>query len=83
MISRDSIESAYCFFHQKERVYVYSTLDWQKDDIEQAICGYVDSMDRALYARLADGKKDFLLDHSTFASDLARAVEVLDCLMQQ
>ena len=83
MISRDSIESAYCFFHQKERVYRYSALDWQKDDIEQAISGYVDGMDRELYALLADGRAGFLLDHTTFADDLAQAVEALDRLMHR
>ncbi len=83
MISRDCIESAYCFFHQKERVYRYSALDWQKDDIEQAIGGYVDGMDRELYALLADGRADFLLDHTTFADDLVRAVDALDTLMRQ
>ena len=36
MISKDSIESAYCFIHQKWRVYKFSTIDWQKDDIEYA-----------------------------------------------
>lgn len=83
MISRDCIESAYCFFHQKERVYRYSAIDWQKDDIEQAIGGYVDGMDRELYALLADGRVDFLLDHTTFAGDLAQAVDALDRLMRQ
>ncbi len=83
MISQDSIESTYCFFHQKERVYRYSTLDWQKDDIEQAIGGYVDGMDRELYACLSNGRADFLLDHTTFAHDLAQAVDTLDRLMHQ
>ena len=34
MITKDSIETAYSFLHQKQRIYVHSTLDWQKDDIE-------------------------------------------------
>ena len=33
MITKDSIETAYSFLHQKQRIYVYSTLDWQRDDI--------------------------------------------------
>ena len=37
MITKDSIETAYSFLHQKQRIYVHSTLDWQKDDIEIAI----------------------------------------------
>ena len=40
MITKDSIETAYSFLHQKQRIYVYSTLDWQKDDIEIAIASY-------------------------------------------
>ena len=37
MITKDSIETAYSFLHQKQRIYAHSTLDWQKDDIELAI----------------------------------------------
>ena len=37
MITKDSIETAYSFLHQKRNVYIHSTLDWQKDDIEYAI----------------------------------------------
>ena len=37
MITKDSIETAYAFFHQKHRVYIYSNMDWQKDDIEYAL----------------------------------------------
>ena len=40
MITKDSIETAYSFLHQKQRIYVHSTLDWQKDDIELAISDY-------------------------------------------
>ena len=53
MISHDSIETAYCFFHQKERVYAHSNMDWQKDDIEYAISSYVDEMNPKLYALLS------------------------------
>ena len=41
MITKDSIETAYSFLHQKRNVYIHSTLDWQKDDIELAIGSYV------------------------------------------
>jgi len=44
MITKDSIETAYSFLHQKQRIYVHSTLDWQKDDIEIAIASYADEM---------------------------------------
>ena len=52
MITKDAIESAFCFFHQKQRIYQYSTLDWQKDDIEYAIGDYVDNMNKELYSSL-------------------------------
>ncbi len=44
MITKDSIETAYSFLHQKQRIYVHSTLDWQKDDIELAISDYANDM---------------------------------------
>ena len=44
MITKDSIETAYSFLHQKQRIYVHSTLDWQKDDIEMAISNYANDM---------------------------------------
>ena len=37
MITKDSIETAYSFLHQKQRIYVHSTLDWQKDDIKMTL----------------------------------------------
>ena len=49
MITKDSIETAYSFFHQKERIYLHSTLGWQRDDIEYAIESYVDDMNPELY----------------------------------
>ena len=33
-IGRDCIESAYCFIHQKLRVYEFSNNPTQRDDIE-------------------------------------------------
>ena len=44
MITKDSIETACSFLHQKQRIYVHSTLDWQKDDIELAISDYANDM---------------------------------------
>jgi len=81
MITKDSIESAYCFFHQKQRVYLYSTMEWQKDDIEWAIADYADNMDAELYALLADGRTDFLRDHKRFPADIDQAVAQLSQLM--
>ena len=58
--TKDSIESAYCFFHQKLRVYEYSTSPTQRDDIEYAISQYVDGMNPALYQLLANGTPHYL-----------------------
>lgn len=77
MITKDSIEEAYCFFHQKYQVYAFSHSERQKDDIEYAVSSYVDSMNPELYAKLAAGKKDFLLTHPRFAEDIKEALEKL------
>ena len=53
MITRDSIEQAYSFFHQKWRVYKFSTMEWQRDDIESAIGDYVAMMSPDLYQAVA------------------------------
>lgn len=80
MISKDCIESAFCFFHQKWRVYMYSNDMRQKDDIEYSIASYVESMNRQLYEKIADGKKDFLTDHTSFATDMQAAISRLDAM---
>lgn len=78
MITRDSIETAYSFLHQKRNVYIHSTLDWQKDDIELAIGSYVDDMSQELYETISDGRTDFLRDHKRFGEDITLAVERLE-----
>lgn len=83
MITKESLETAYCFLHQKQRVYQYSTLDWQKDDIEFAISQYVDSIPSELYITISGGRKDFLLDHRTFGDDMIHAVAVLEAMLFQ
>lgn len=79
--SKDSIESAYCFFHQKLLVYEYSTSPTQRDDIEYAISQYVDGMPPALYQLLVNGTPHYLLDHTTFEQDMRHAIELLDGMM--
>ena len=81
MITKDSIETAYSFMHQKQRIYVYSTLDWQKDDIEIAIASYVDDMSKELYDAISDVREDFLRDHKRFRDDITMAVEKLEKLL--
>ena len=81
MNTKESIETAYCFLHQKLRVYLYSNMNWQKDDIEYAIASYVDSMPKELYDKLAGGRTDFLVDHKRFADDMTKAVEQLERML--
>jgi len=81
MITRDSIETAYSFLHQKRNVYIHSTLDWQKDDIELAIGSYVDDMNQELYEAISDGRADFLRDHKRFGDDITQAVDRLENLL--
>ena len=78
MITRDSIETAYSFLHQKRNVYIQSSLDWQRDDIEYAIASYVDDMCRELYDSISGGASDFLRDHRRFQEDITQAVERLE-----
>ncbi len=77
MITRDSIETAYSFLHQKRQVYIHSSLDWQKDDIEIAIASYADDMCQELYDAISDGHSVFLRDHCRFEEDITKAVEQL------
>jgi gas vesicle protein len=78
MITKDSIETAYSFLHQKRNVYIHSTLEWQKDNIEDAIASYVDDMSQELYETISNGKADFLRDHKRFKEDITIAVERLE-----
>ena len=78
MMTKDSIETAYSFLHQKQRIYVHSTLDWQKDDIEMAIASYADEMSQDLYDAISGGRTDFLRDHTRFQEDITKAVEMLE-----
>ena len=78
MMTKDSIETAYSFLHQKQRIYVHSTLDWQKDDIEMAIANYADEMSQDLYDAISGGRTDFLRDHKHFQEDITKAVEMLE-----
>jgi hypothetical protein len=81
MITKDSVETAYSFLHQKQRIYVHSTLNWQKDDIEIAIASYADDMSRELYDAISGGRADFLRDHKRFLEDITQAVERLENML--
>jgi len=81
MITRDSIETAYSFLHQKLNVYIHSSIDWQKDDIEYAIASYADAMSRELYENISGDRSDFLRDHGRFEEDITQAVERLEAML--
>ena len=83
MISKDSIETAYAFLHQKLRVYEHSTLDWQTDDIEMIIGDYADQINPELLQMLSCGNNEFLKNHSTFQTDITHAVNTLEKLLNQ
>ena len=80
-IGRDCIESAYCFIHQKLRVFEFSTNPTQRDDIEYAIAQYVEGMNPQLYLLLSQGRTEFLLDHVNFEKDMREAQEKLEGMM--
>ena len=81
MITKDSIETAYAFMHQKLRVYEHSTLDWQKDDIEMIIGSYADDINPSLLELLSGGRSDYLKEHKKFQDDLTHAVAVLESML--
>ena len=81
MITRDSIETAYSFLHQKRNVYIHSSLNWQKDDIEIAIASYADEMSQELLDVISGGRADFLRDHKRFPEDITQAVERLENML--
>lgn len=78
MTDRNSAEQAYCFFHQKWRVYSGSHSEAQKDDIEYAICSYVNCMDSGLRDIISGGEPSFLREHVSFERDIARALALLE-----
>lgn len=83
MIRSENIETAYSFFHQKRNVYIHSSLEWQREDIEYAIASYVDGMNRELYEKISDGIEDFLREHRRFEKDLTLAVFSLEKMLKQ
>ena len=74
MMTKDSIEAAYCFFHQKWNVYSRSNIDRQRDEIEYAIDSYTQQM-------IAQGQPDYLRAHAAFHDDLVSAVDRLEAML--
>ena len=80
-ISCDAVESAYCIFHQKYRVYEYSSSTGQRDEIESAVASYAMGMNRELYRVLSEGREGFLMEHAHFSRDIKSAIENLEKMM--
>ena len=72
------MEQAYCFFHQKWRVYSGKSSETQQDDIEYAVSAYADAMDAGLFTLLSGGNPAFLHEHSSFAKDITHALALLE-----
>ena len=80
-MTKDSIETAYSFLHQKRNVYVHSNMEWQRDDIEYAVASFVDEMSKELLEVISQGRSDFLKDHEKFDDDITLAVQQLEQLL--
>lgn len=77
-MDHSAIEQAYAFFHQKEKVYRFSTSEAEKDHIEDAISRYVNQMSPELYEALSGGSDAFLREHTTFPEDIRKALDMLE-----
>ena len=75
---RNAIEQAYAFFHQKLKVYEYSTSEKEMDHIEDSIANYANSMSKELFDDLSGGNPAFLYEHTTFQEDLTKAVRMME-----
>lgn len=82
-IDRHNIEIAHSFFHQKLRVYEFSTSETQRDDIEYAISDYVSMMSEELFGVISGGRSSFLKEHGTFESDLRTAIQRMSSMLGQ
>lgn len=77
-VDRNIIEQAYAFFHQKLKVYEYSTSEKEMDHIEESISSYADAMSPELFDALSGGNKAFLHEHTSFLHDLCQAVTLME-----
>lgn len=82
MTDRNSIEQAFCFFHQKWRVYSGKSSEAQKDDIEFAISSYADRMNPELFKVISGGDQSFLREHAGFEHDITEALRKLEAMME-
>ena len=69
-------------YRDSQRIYVHSTLDWQKDDIEIAIASFADEMNQELLDVISGGRADFLRDHKRFKEDITKAVLSLESVLE-
>lgn len=77
-MDHSAVEQAYAFFHQKEKVYRFSTSEAEKDHIEDTISSYVNQMSPDLYEALSGGEPSFLREHTSFPEDISEALKKLE-----
>lgn len=82
-VERSVIEQAYAFFHQKEKVYRYSTSEREKDHIEETIAEYVNAMSPELYTLLSEGNDSYLREHCSFGKDISDAISKMEDLLSR
>lgn len=82
VITRDGVEQAYCFFHQKHRVYIHSRDERQREDIEWAVEQYASQMSAALREAIST-HEGFLGDPTCFLDDLEAALTALERILQK
>ena len=80
-MTKDSIETAYSFLHQKRNVYVHCTSEWKREDSEYAVACCVGEMSKELLEIISHGRSDFLKDHEKFGDDITLAVQQLERLL--
>ena len=80
---RQIVEQAYAFFHQKARVYKYSTSEREMDHIEDSIATYVNAMSPKLYAALSEGNAGYLREHAGFGEQIEDALKKMERMLDE
>lgn len=83
METRNAIELAHSFLHQKLRVYEFSVSETQRDDIEYAIAEYVNSMSESLLNAISCGNAAYLREHSCFEEDMRSALQRMEAMLEK
>lgn len=76
MITRHSIETAHAFLHQKSRVYQFSTMEKQKEEIEYAVGCYAEEMNKELYMKMSKGRRRLFAESCFFCQGYSRSYRI-------